>query len=163
MTDRAAAASERAGATPERAGATPERAGIERLVPQKGAMCLLDSVVSVSEREIVCRAISHLDPGNPLRASGRLGIVCGAEYGMQAAALHGALTSGAPAPAGWVAVLRLGGMAGGRLDDPGHGVLTVTADQRAREARGMLYGFRVLTGDGRELLSGEGTVAIPPG
>ena len=137
------------------------RAEIERLVPQKGAMCLLDSVVSLSAGEIVCRAVSHLDPANPLRASGRLGIVCGAEYGMQAAALHGALTANAAAPPGWVAALRLDATPVPRLDDPGFGVLTVTARQRARGPRGLLYAFRLLAGDGRELLNGEGTVALP--
>ena len=59
-----------------------QHAEIERLVPQKGAMCLLDSVIAFTPDSIACRAVSHLDPANPLIAAGRLGIVCGCEYGM---------------------------------------------------------------------------------
>lgn len=136
------------------------RAEIERLVPQKGAMCLLDRVMAVSPEGIVCRAVSHLDPANPLRRDGRLGMPCGCEYGMQAAALHGALVSGGTLPAGRIAALTVTAMAAARLDDPAHGVLTVTAERRAADARGLLYDFRLTAEDGRDLLTGEGTVAL---
>ena len=76
------------------------RSGIAALIPQQGAMCLLDGVLSWDAAGIACRAVSHLDPANPLRQHGRLGAICGIEYGLQAAALHGALSAGAPQAAG---------------------------------------------------------------
>ena len=137
-----------------------DRVDIERLVPQKGAMSLLDAVVSVSAETIVCRAVSHLDPANPLRRDGRLGMLCGCEYGMQAAALHGALVSGGTLPSGRIAALTVTAIAAARLDDPAHGVLTVTARRLAGDSRGLLYDFRLTTEDGRDLLGGGGTVAL---
>ena len=64
---------------------------IDALVPQQGAMCLLDEVVSFDDRSVVCRTSSHLAPGNPLRCDGRLPAIAGIEYGAQAMAVHGAL------------------------------------------------------------------------
>ncbi|HUN39907.1 MAG TPA: hypothetical protein VMU81_06430 [Acetobacteraceae bacterium] len=61
------------------------------LIPHQGTMCLLDRVLGWSAAEISCIAISHLAPDNPLRRDGQLGAICGIEYGLQAAALHGAL------------------------------------------------------------------------
>src|SRR6185436_4156135 len=69
---------------------------IARLVPQAGAMCLLDEIVSFDERAIVCRASSHRSPGNPLRCDGRLSAFAGIEYGAQAMAVHGALQARQP-------------------------------------------------------------------
>ena len=68
-------------------------------------MCLLDRVETWSATDIVCRARSHLDPDNPLRRNGRLASLCGIEYGLQAAAAHGALAA-PPAAAGWLAAVR---------------------------------------------------------
>ena len=138
----------------------PGHAEIARLVPQKGAMCLLDSVTGFSPDSIACRATSHLDPANPLIAGGRLGVLCGCEYGMQAAALHGALVSNGALPAGRIAALRVTLMTVTRLDDPALGILTVTARRRALDPRGLLYEFHVLAEDGRPLLAGSGTVAL---
>jgi predicted hotdog family 3-hydroxylacyl-ACP dehydratase len=77
------------------------REQIVALVPHQGAMCLLDRVLRWSAEDIVCGASSHLLPDNPLRRDGRLGAICGIEYGLQAAALHGALVAhGFPLPLG---------------------------------------------------------------
>jgi len=56
-------------------------------------MCLLERLENWNEESITCLAISHRDPGNPLRANGRLHAVCGVEYAAQAMALHGSLLS----------------------------------------------------------------------
>lgn len=148
------------------------RARIACLVPQKGAMCLLDSVAAFSADEISCRAISHLDPTNPLIWDGRLGILCGCEYGMQAAALHGALdTLERLLPSdrrffvptqGRVASLRVTSVSVARLDDPAIGVLAVTARKRAATAGGAQYDFELAAKDGRVLLTGTGTIALRP-
>ncbi len=148
------------------------RARIACLVPQKGTMCLLDSVAAFSADEISCRAISHLDPTNPLIWNGRLGILCGCEYGMQAAALHGALDtiekllpsdrrSFVPTQ-GRVASLRVTSVPVARLDDPTIGVLRVTARKRAATAGGAQYDFELAAEDGLVLLTGTGTIALRP-
>ena len=61
-------------------------------------MCLLDAVLEWSDTLIVCRAVSHADPANPLRAENRLGAAAGIEYAAQAMAVHGALIAGDDAP-----------------------------------------------------------------
>ena len=47
--------------------ASLDHAWIEAHVPHKGTMCLLERVVEWSDQRIVCEAISHTDPANPLR------------------------------------------------------------------------------------------------
>ncbi len=77
---------------------------------------------------ILCAAISHVDPANPLRHAGRLAAICGVEYALQAAALHGALLAeGQPQSAGYAASLRDIALHVDRLDDPAHGDLHVAA------------------------------------
>jgi len=71
------------------------RERIERLLPHRGAMCLLDEVIEWAPRSIRCAASSHRDPGNPLRGPLGLSSMAGIEYGAQAMALHGALSAGA--------------------------------------------------------------------
>ncbi|MGH7122490.1 MAG: phosphotransferase, partial [Acetobacteraceae bacterium] len=78
------------------------------MIPHAGAMCLLDHVTEWSATGIRAVARSHLDPVNPLRRNGRLSAICGSEYALQAAALHGALVGGGrPQPAGRLVALRL--------------------------------------------------------
>lgn len=132
---------------------------VAALIPHAGAMCLLRGVVRWDAGHVVCEADSHLSPGNPLRARGRLSAACGAEYGMQAAALHGALLDGARPPAGRVASLRDVVFHVERLDDAAYPVLIVTARLLHREAGGLLYAFDV-AGAGRCLMEGRGAVSI---
>ena len=132
---------------------------IAALIPHAGAMCLLHHVLRWDADQVVCDAISHLSPANPLRHAGRLSALCGAEYAMQAAALHGALLDGARPPAGRVASLRDLALHTERLDDPAHAVLIVTARLLHREAGGLLYAFDIVAG-GQLLMEGRGAVAI---
>ena len=86
-----------------------DHAGIEALVPHRGAMCLLDRMVSWDESRIECLATGHRDPAHPLRS--RSGLMAGTaiEYAAQAAALHGGLVaqaSGATASPGYLASAR---------------------------------------------------------
>ena len=64
---------------------------VASLVPQRDRMCLLESVESWDASRIVCRAVSHRAPDNPLRRAGCLPALCGVEYGLQAMAAHGTL------------------------------------------------------------------------
>jgi predicted hotdog family 3-hydroxylacyl-ACP dehydratase len=135
-------------------------ARIGALIPQQGAMCLLASAVRWDARGVLCRAVSHLDPGNPLRAAGRLGAVIGAEYGMQAAALHGALRGdGRP---GVIAALRDLRCEVARLDQAEFGTLTVRAWRQAGGVGGLIYAFTLRAASGRLLVAGQGTVIFPP-
>lgn len=63
------------------------RAAIERLLPQKGAMCLIDAATEVTAEAIVCLATVWLQ-GNPLGEALGVPALHGVEYGAQAAALH---------------------------------------------------------------------------
>jgi predicted hotdog family 3-hydroxylacyl-ACP dehydratase len=123
-------------------------------------MCLLDRVEWWSPTEILCRTRSHLDPGNPLRRAGRLAAVCGIEYGLQAAAAHGALAA-PPAIAGWLAAVRSAEIAAPWLDEVGFGELAVAATLLHRDAGGFIYSFSLHAGSGELLLSGSGTIVVP--
>ena len=135
-----------------------DRAAIAARIPHQGSMCLLDAVLDWSPTTIACRAVSHADPANPLRAEGRLGAAAGIEYAAQAMALHGALTAGAAQGVGFLAALSGVVMAVERLDDVG-GDLHIRATALVQESRGFIYGFEI-TGDGRALLSGRATVVL---
>ena len=123
---------------------------------------LLDEVLGWDAGVIRCSARSHLDAGNPLRRGGRLGAVCGVEYGLQAAAVHGALRDGGRQAAGYVARLRDVVLHVPYLDEAGFGVLVVEAALLRAEGGGMVYVLRVMAEDGRVLVEGGATIALPP-
>ncbi|MDE2582975.1 MAG: phosphotransferase [Rhodospirillales bacterium] len=143
------------------------RERLRALIPHQGAMCLLEAALRWNQAAILCRAHSHLEADNPLRRSGRLGAACGIEYGLQAAALHGALralAAGGPRPPpGWFAALRRAELYVDRLDDPSFGALSVAARLERAEPGGMIYGFRLRATGGRLLLRGRASIVLPGG
>jgi predicted hotdog family 3-hydroxylacyl-ACP dehydratase len=139
-----------------------DRAGIARLIPHAGAMCLLDEVRDWSAARVLCAARSHLAQDNPLRRNDRLHIVCGCEYGVQAAAVHGALRNGVlPQPAGYMTGLRVTTIGRDRLDDPSIGVLLVEAVLELTDPAGFIYGFTLRAENGEKVLEGRGTISLP--
>ncbi|MGE5472128.1 MAG: 3-hydroxylacyl-ACP dehydratase [Bacteroidota bacterium] len=123
-------------------------------------MCLLDAVVDWSETGISCRAVSHTDPANPLRANGRLGAANGIEYAAQAMAMHGALLAPAgEAPRqGYLTSVRGVQLHVARLDDlPGE--LAVQAERLSGDGNHILYQFSV-SHAGRCLLKGRAAVVL---
>ena len=138
------------------------RARIAALIPHQGSMCLLDEVVVWNAGEILCRSRTHLDPGNPLRREGVLGMVCGLEYGLQAAALHGALRDGARQPLGHLAGLRDVTIAAGRLDDAALGTLEVAATLELNDRSGLIYQIRLASEPGTTLMEGRATIMLMP-
>jgi len=131
-------------------------------MPHAGAMVLLDRVERWDASGVLCRTRSHLDPANPLRHAGRLAGLCGVEYGLQAAALHGALMAGGMAqPAGYAASLRAVVLHADRLDDPAFGELLVEARVEAQERFGMVYAYEVRSEAGTPLLAGRASIALP--
>jgi predicted hotdog family 3-hydroxylacyl-ACP dehydratase len=135
------------------------RDAIARLVPHHGAMCLLEEVLEWNESAIACRAVSHRDPANPLRAAGALPALAGIEYAAQAVAVHGGLVRNSKKPGiGYLAALRDIICSVERLDtEPGD--LVVRATQVAAESGRLLYDFRVESG-GSELLKGRLSVVL---
>ena len=61
------------------------------MMPQKGAMRLLERVIDIDETMIMCRARDHRQPSYPLRIDGRLMGISFVELGAQAAAAHASL------------------------------------------------------------------------
>jgi predicted hotdog family 3-hydroxylacyl-ACP dehydratase len=134
---------------------------IVELIPHQGTMCLLDEVTEWSERAISCRTRSHLAPDNPLRRDGRVTGLCGIEYGLQAAALHGALCAGGMQPAGYLAALRSVEVLDAWLDDPSYDSLEVTAQLELSDPKGLIYVFQLRSSGGRRLLTGRATIVLP--
>lgn len=125
-------------------------------------MVLLDRVEAWDAEGVVCRAGSHLDPGNPLRGPEGLGAWCALEYAMQAAALHGALRAGGTAQAaGYAAALRGVVLHRDRLDDPALGDLRVEARLEREEASGLIYALSVTGADGTPVVTGRASIALP--
>ncbi|WP_424813366.1 phosphotransferase [Roseococcus sp. YIM B11640] len=134
------------------------RQEIEQLVPHRGAMCLLDRAVLWDFSQILCETERHRDPGNPLRRDGLLPAVCGVEFALQAMALHGALTSGAPQPVGFVSSLRDLALHVDRLEDLAD-PLRIEAVALVAEASGFIYRFGISAGD-RLLIEGQAAIII---
>ena len=136
------------------------RPAIMNLLPQTGAMVLLDEVLSHDERRIVCRASSHRDPAHPLAHEGTLPVWAGIEYAAQAMAAHFCLTAD---PRGEATIGLLGGLRdvtceASRLDDIGS-ALVVEAERLSHDAAGSIYRFCVFAEDDRRpLLGGRATV-----
>ncbi len=134
---------------------------IAALVPQTGAMCLLDEILSYDERSVVCRTASHTFPDNPLRCDGRLPAIAGIEYGAQAMAVHGALQSAQTAQGGLLAGARAVRCSARYLDQES-GPLTVRAERLVAEGGRLLYAFAI-EGAGAELVSGRIAVVLANG
>jgi len=137
-----------------------DHAWIAAHIPHQGDMCLLDAVVDWSENAISCRAVSHTDPANPLRAADRLGAATGIEYAAQAMAIHGALLAGqddAPRQ-GYLTSVRSVTLHVDRLDDLS-GPLDVQAERLSGDANNILYQFSVGQA-GRCLLAGRAAVVL---
>ncbi|MBV9509464.1 MAG: hypothetical protein JO303_04190 [Caulobacteraceae bacterium] len=134
---------------------------IHELIPHQGAMCLLDEIATWDRDRIICRARTHLSPDNPLRVEGRLGALCGVEYGLQAAALHGALAAGGEQQKpGFLASLRDVVLAVERLDDPEFGALEVEASCELSDRSGLVYSFVLRASSGCVLISGRAAISL---
>ena len=89
-------------------------------------------------------------------------MVCGIEYGLQAAALHGALLNdGTAQPAGFLASLRNVTLHETFLDEARHGELRVLARLEHAGRAGMIYAFALTGEGGAPLVDGTATIALP--
>ncbi|MDR3389974.1 MAG: phosphotransferase [Rudaea sp.] len=131
----------------------------QHLIPHRGAMCLLDAVVAWDEMRIHARAMSHADPGNPLRSDGMLGAVNLCEYGAQAMAIHGGLLAqrdGRGAVPGLLVSLRAVKLLVTHVDNL-RGHLDVHAEKLLDGDASWQYAFRVEHAGG---LLAEGRAAV---
>ncbi len=148
-----------------------DRAWIERHIPHRGRMCLLDEVIEWNALHIRCRSGTHREADHPLRSHGRLGAACGIEYAAQTMAVHGALAAGAAslgncaggaaaprAEVGFLASLRDVRLQVLRLDDI-DGDLVCEVTRVAGDPLTALYDFSLWSQD-RTLLSGRATVIL---
>ena len=74
---------------------------------------------------------------------------------------YGHWLAGGPQPAGYLAALRSVEFLAERLDDSSLGALEVTARLELRDIGGMLYGFRLRSSDGADLLTGRAAIVLP--
>ena len=136
-------------------------AWIANHIPHQGSMCLLDNVEAWDQETISCRASSHRNIDNPLRAHGQLGIACGIEYAAQAMAVHGALLAPVESSrprVGYLVSVRGVTIAVTRLDDI-HADLLITANCIMSSENNTLYQFSV-SAEGKILLEGRAAVVL---
>ena len=141
--------------------ASLNHAEIAARIPHAGKMCLLDSMQRVSETDIVCSALSHQSPDNPLRSHGRLGAAVAVEYAAQAMALHGSILNAdldVPAKGGRLINLRQLILHCARFDDLAS-PLTVRATRLMGDVANVIYSFEV-SADGQLIASGRAGVML---
>lgn len=135
-----------------------DRAWIAARIPHQGAMCLLEGVEYWDAQHVVCRAVGHRFPDNPLRSEGRLASACGIEYAAQAMAVHGALLANDNAlpRSGFLASVRSTSLHVARLDDIDVDLIVQT-DRFSGDGNSVLYDFSVRAGN---ILLLEGRAAV---
>jgi len=135
-----------------------ERARIESLIPQQGAMCLIDRIEHWDGQRIICSTMRHRSPDNPLRARGILSSLHAIEFAAQAIAAHGGLVAGdrARPRTGLLLSARDCRFNRSRLDDI-DGSLTIEAMQIGDNGQTHLYRFRV---SAQDVVVAEGRAAV---
>lgn len=135
---------------------------IASLIPQQGAMCLLDRIVEWDERRVVLETDTHRSPSNPLRVADKLRSIHLCEYGAQAMAVHGALRTGSRTAAdGMLVAMRAVTFTRDWIHDVPSS-LKVEAECLQQDATSLQYSFRITHRDeksGEELLA-EGRAAV---
>jgi predicted hotdog family 3-hydroxylacyl-ACP dehydratase len=137
-----------------------DHAWISSHIPHQGTMCLLDRVEAWDVERISCRAGSHRNADNPLRAHGQLAAACGIEYAAQAMAVHGALLAPKESVprAGYLVSVRGTRLHVSRLDDIA-AELEVEAICISRNENNILYEFSI-SAAGHLLLEGRAAIVV---
>ena len=136
-------------------------AEIAARIPHAGSMCLLDSMQRASETDIMCSAVSHQSPDNPLRSHGRLGAAVAVEYAAQAMALHGSILNAdldVSAKGGRLINVRQLTLHCARFDDLAS-PLTVRATRLMGDVANVIYSFEV-SAKGQMIASGRAGVML---
>ena len=122
-------------------------------------MCLLEQVIRWDARAIECRSRSHCSPDNPLRHGGRIGAICGVEYGLQAMAVHGGLVAAASQPIAYLVGIGDVRLSIGFLDELGPEIV-VHADLEHALADAQSYSFALSGLDRAPAVRGRATIAL---
>jgi predicted exporter len=139
------------------AGSEMRNVRIASLIPQQGAMCLLERIIAWDERRVVLETDTHRSPSNPLRVADKLRAIHLCEYGAQAMAVHGALRTGARTAAdGMLVAMRSVTFTRDWIHDLPSS-LRVEAACLQQDASSLQYSFRITHHD--ELLA-EGRAAV---
>ena len=131
----------------------------QHLIPHRGAMSLLDTVIAWDDESIELATASHRSPENPLRSDGMLRAVHLCEYGAQAMAVHGGLLAqraGGTAAPGMLVSLRAVQLHVTRIDDL-PGPLAVHATKLLDGGGSWQYAFRI---EHQGRLIAEGRAAV---
>jgi predicted hotdog family 3-hydroxylacyl-ACP dehydratase len=131
----------------------------EHLIPHRGAMSLLETVLDWDNERIHLSALSHSRADNPLRSDGLLRAVHLCEYGAQAMAVHGGLLAqreGKVATPGFLVSLRDVHLHVQRIDDL-PGALDVRALKLLDGGASWQYEFRI-EHRGKALVEGRAAV-----
>ena len=140
---------------------TLNHAEIAERIPHAGNMCLLDSMQSVSETDIVCGAVSHHSLDNPLRSHDRLGAAVAIDYAAQAMALHGSILNAdldVPVKGGRLINVRQLTLHRARFDDLAS-PLAVRATRMMGDMANVIYSFEV-SADDQMIASGRAGVML---
>ena len=139
------------------------RAQIEALIPQQGAMCLLDRVEFCDGQRIICSSMQHRALANPLRVQAGLSSLHGIEFAAQAMAAHGGLTATARSRprVGLLLSARDCVFYRRRLDDL-LGPLIVEAELIGNHDQTRMYRFTITTQDA-SVVDGRATVMLRDG
>lgn len=132
------------------------RVHFEGLIPHAGAMILIDTVESWTDKHITCRTLSHQQANHPLRLNGVLSAIHLLEYGAQTMAIHGGLLSGKILP-GFLAAVRRAHFFIDHLDDVA-GELVINAQAELKIQNGAVYQFTITDTHNKQLLDARTTV-----
>ncbi len=111
-------------------------------MPHKGAMRLIERIVSADEAQIHCIGINHAVGNYPLRLDGRLFSVALVELGAQAAAAHASLFDIKGSHTGLLIALQNVEVLRHEVEKNSEN-LEIFANQLHFDANGAIYGFRV--------------------
>jgi predicted hotdog family 3-hydroxylacyl-ACP dehydratase len=124
------------------------------LIPHTPPALVIEAVLAWDAGRITCQG--RAAAAHPFAVAGALAPLAAAEYGLQAAALHGALTAAGTARPGLL--VRLRGLA--LPQAPLRGAIEAWAERLASGAEGALYRFGVRAEAGE--LGGTAVIAFAP-
>jgi predicted hotdog family 3-hydroxylacyl-ACP dehydratase len=132
---------------------------INSLILHSDSMALIDHVIFWNTNTLHAES-TYPDPLlHPLALEGRLSLFCLAEYGAQAMAIHGALTSGEVQKEGYLVALREVVPHVVELPENSGAPLSITAEALHRDTASSSYRFTIKVGE-QMLLEGQAMVVV---